>query len=236
MIEMNLNEKDAWSFWLGCDFEDFNDFRLHSNPMLNESNQIILLVSKNGFNISIPSLRFKRIEDKLSHLYDLPIQAITDIINPLKNEIKKVGYILYQACPIDDFDCSNEPDSLIHLGQDDNFKLQELKAACSETEWGHSCLNFDSKNTFGVLNQRTLVSASHYLIFPGKLASLGMITHPNNRTQGYAQQAAIGAVKHALDCGLMIHFQTLIENTAAIALSKKLGFVQFGCSCRLELN
>ncbi len=236
MIEMNSNEKDAWCFWLGCGFEDFNGFRLHFNPRLDKSNQIFLFVSKNGFNISIPSLRFKQIEEKLSHVYDQPIQTITDIINPLKNEIKKVGYVLYQACPIDDFDYSNEPDSFVHLGSEDKSKFQGLKEVCSETEWGHSCLNLDSENTFGILKQGTLVSAAHYLIFPGKLASLGMITNPNYRTQGYAQQATIGAIKHALNCDFNIHFQTLLENTAAIKLSKKLGFDQFGYSCRLELN
>jgi len=235
MIEMNLNEKEAWSYWLGCEIEDFNGFHLHRNPKLNKSNEIIMLVSKNGFNISIPSHQYKRLENKLRHLNQSPIQTIPDIFNSIKNEIKRMGYILYQACPNEKFDYLKQADISVHLEQEAKTKLHELKDVCPEIEWSHSCLNLKSENTFGVIKDGALLSASHYLVFPGNLASLGMITHPAKRGQGYAQQATIGAVKHALNCNLMVHFQTLLENTAAIKLSKRLGFNHFGYSCRIEL-
>jgi len=63
-----------------------------------------------------------------------------------------------------------------------------------------------------------------------------MLTNPEHRHHGYALIATSAAVKHALDSGFKPHFQTIIENIPAVAFSKKLGFGQFGYSCRLELQ
>lgn len=236
MIEMNSNEKAAWSHWLNCNHHEFSGINIHRNPRLNELNQIIILVSKTGFNISIPTKNKTKIEKELEPLKSHPLPSIIDVINLLKEEIKVIGYILYQSCLGPEFQQRALAPEAAHLDSDQMEKLDELKRACSTLEWDHSSLNPESKNIFGVFIQNKLVAAAHYLIFPGKLASIGVLTHPEYRFHGYAHKAARSAMNHAITCGYQPHYQTIIENFPAIGLSRKLGFKQFGYSCRIELN
>ncbi|MGD2026727.1 MAG: GNAT family N-acetyltransferase [Anaerolineales bacterium] len=236
MNEMNSNEKIAWSHWLNCNRDEFSGTNVHRNPSLNETNQIIFLVSKTGFNIAIPAINAEMIDKKLRQLKGNPLPSIVDVINLVKEETKFVSYILYQACLGSEFQQQENAPEVIHLDSEKMEKLAALKQACSTLEWDHSSLNPDSKNTFGIFVKNKLVAAAHYLIFPGKLASIGVLTHPEYRFHGYAQKAALSAINHAIANGYEPHYQTIIENFPAIGLSRKLGFSQFGYSCRIGLK
>lgn len=81
MIEMNSQEKTAWSYWLNCKSLEFSGINVHRNPRLNKSNQIIILVTKTGINISIPTINNAMIEKKLEQLKSNPLPSIIDVIN-----------------------------------------------------------------------------------------------------------------------------------------------------------
>ena len=236
MIEMNSNEETAWSYWLNCKSHEFSGINIHRNARLNQSNQTIILVSKTGFNISIPTINKSMIEKKLEQLKSNPLPSIIDVINLLKDKFKQVSYVLYQACLDSEYQQRDIVPGVTHLDPEKMEALEELKRACSNLEWEHSSLNPESKNTFGIFVQNKLVAAAHYLVFPGKLASIGVLTHPQYRFQGYAHKVALSTINHAITFGYQPHYQTIIENFPAISLSRKLGFNHFGYSCRLKLK
>jgi predicted GNAT family acetyltransferase len=230
MIEMNSQEKTAWSYWLNCKSHEFSGINVHQNPRLNESNQIIILVTKTGFNISIPTINNAMIEKKLEQLKSNPLPSIIDVINLLKDEIQTVRYILYQSSLDSEFQLRDIIPGVTHLDPEKMEALEELKQACSTLEWEHSSLHPESKNTFGIFVNNKLVAAAHYLIFREKLASIGVLTHPEYRFQGYAHKVALSTINNAIAFGYQPHYQTIIENFPAISLSRKLGFKQFGYS------
>jgi RimJ/RimL family protein N-acetyltransferase len=236
MIEMNSQEKTTWSHWLNCSSHEFSGINVHRNARLNELNQIIILVSKTGFNISIPTKNDAMIDKKLEQIKSNHLPSIIDVINLLKDEIKFARYILYQSCLGMEFQQREIAPEVIYLDPEKMEALEGLKRACSTQEWDHSSLNPESKNTFGIFVKNKLVAAEHYLVFPGKLASIGVLTHPSYRFHGYAQKAALSAINHAVSNSYEPHYQTIIENFPAIGLPRKLGFSQFGYSCRMELK
>jgi RimJ/RimL family protein N-acetyltransferase len=210
--------------------------QIHPNDRLNKSNQIIILVSKAGFKISNPTKNFAGIGEKLELLKRYPLPSIMDIINLVKDDINNIRNILYQSGLGREYRHRDNFPDVTYLDSEKIKKLVGLKSICSPLEWNHGSLNLESKNTFGVLVRNKVVAAAQYLDFPGKLASIGVLTHPDHRFHGYAQKVARAALTHAISNGYEPHYQTIIENFPAIGLSKKLGFRQFGYSCRIELT
>lgn len=97
-----------------------------------------------------------------------------------------------------------------------------------------SVVQLEPRNAFGLFEKEQLVAASHYTPFADGIVSLGILTHPAHRRKGYSTIAASAAA--ALKNVEMIHFQTIIENAGAIAVSRRLGCRPFGYSCKIELN
>jgi hypothetical protein len=81
-----------------------------------------------------------------------------------------------------------------------------------QRKWDHTSPIPEFKNTFGIFVKNRLVAAAHYLVFPGELASKGVLTHPEYRFHGYAQKTALSAINHAVANGYEPHYQTIIEN------------------------
>ncbi len=239
MFEIHDNEKKAWSHWLNCKVEDFNKKGLicFGNSQLNEANLIYILALKYTFIVSTPSEKHEYYQESFKVLNDFSLISISDILNLLRSDINYVRPILYQSFASPSTINIAEQHSATLLPASEIELLEELKECCSSEEWVQSGLNADgTKDIFAVLQNKRIVAAAHYSNCPGGLASIGVLTHSRYRGNGFGVSAASAAAKNAIDKGLLVHYQTKIENLSSIALANKLGCNQFGYSVTLEMN
>ena len=238
MIAMHPFEKQAWASWLNCPANTFDTPGLgfHSNPNLDRTLQLIVLVSRSRVDISLPTQRMSQLRHCLEPLQTRSLVSLTDVFNVVASQAKHFGYILYQAYTGVAQVVLYPSQQVVFLAPPQLKHLEALRHACTEIEWEHSGLHQGSTNTFGLFDHGMLAAAAHYLEYPSGLASLGILTHPAYRGLGYSKLVASAAAQNAFAQGRLLHFQTVLENQAARQVAVQLGCEQFGYSCRIALH
>jgi len=75
-----------------------------------------------------------------------------------------------------------------------------------------------------------------YEIWAGRLAHLGVVTHPRYRRQGFASAAAAAAANAGLNERLLPQWRCRSDNLPSHALSERLGFVTLGRQLAIRLQ
>jgi RimJ/RimL family protein N-acetyltransferase len=114
----------------------------------------------------------------------------------------------------------------------DKSRLQRLQAACEPTEWEHSAVKWKS-GLFGYVIGGEIVAVAHYDLWAPYAASIGVITHPAHRGRGYGKAAVSAAMRHAFAQGHLVVYQTLLDNTASVALARDLGCKAYARTVRI---
>ena len=122
------------------------------------------------------------------------------------------------------------------LNSADNDALQELSKACEPLEWEHSGVKISKLNQFGLFIKDKLVTVAHYDMWASNAASIGAITHPAYRGRGFGKTSASVAIKHAFDCGHLVLYKTLLDNTYSVQLATSLGFREYGRTMAVHLQ
>jgi GNAT superfamily N-acetyltransferase len=115
--------------------------------------------------------------------------------------------------------------------------VSELRDACGEA-WndGGSELS-DEVPLFSAFDEANRLTAlASYKVWNGTIAHIYVITHPERRGRGFGRAAVALAAEHALGAGLVPQYRTLQSNTPAMAVAKRLGFVEYGFSVYVRLQ
>jgi len=71
-----------------------------------------------------------------------------------------------------------------------------------------------------------------YLRWPNAVAHLSVLTEPAHRREGHGRRAAVAAIRHAIDGGMLPQWRA--RPSASQALARSLGLVQFGAQLNFE--
>jgi GNAT superfamily N-acetyltransferase len=115
--------------------------------------------------------------------------------------------------------------------------VSELRDACGEA-WtdGGSELS-EGVPLFGAFDEANRLAAlASYKVWSGAIAHIYVITHPERRGRGFGRAAVAQAAGHALSAGLVPQYRTLQANAPAIAVAKRLGFVEYGFSVYVRMQ
>ena len=127
-------------------------------------------------------------------------------------------------------------DSVRRLLPDDRLALEQFAAESDDTEWEHSAISPDDEIVHGCFIGDRLVAACNVLVRADGVADFGVITRPECRGQGFGKAAVSASVQHAIDNGLLIVYQTLTSNHAALKIAQYLGFREYGRSFAVRLT
>jgi GNAT superfamily N-acetyltransferase len=119
----------------------------------------------------------------------------------------------------------------------DTPALQRLRAACDAIEWEHSAVKSDHlASVFACFVGGALAAAGILMRGRDRIGSLGIITHPAHRGQGYGRAVVSAMTAYALDTGLIPRYQTLLANAQSVGIARSLGFVAYGATLAVRLH
>lgn len=110
----------------------------------------------------------------------------------------------------------------------DDERLAALRTACGEEEWAEAGLIFDRGVVYATETDAGVVAAGKMTPFRGKLADVGLITHPDHRGNGWAKRLASRMVADALPEAGVVRYRALTTNAPSMAVARSLGFVARG--------
>ncbi len=113
------------------------------------------------------------------------------------------------------------------LTESDSRHLEELLNSCSEDESSNSSLEVGRSPTVGTFDKDRLVAAAGYEVLAGKIAHIGVLTHPQHRGKGLAAKAISGITELALKANLGVQYRTLLSNYGSVGAGRKVGFRDF---------
>ncbi|MGG0186863.1 GNAT family N-acetyltransferase [Bacillus rhizoplanae] len=113
--------------------------------------------------------------------------------------------------------------------------LYELKEECSELEWERSDIELNRQPIMGCFVQNKLVAAGSWRDKGGVL-SIGILTHPQYRKQGFGKAIVSALTQYGLQCGGIMQYQTLESNTSSVSIASSLGYKRLLQSISVRLR
>jgi GNAT superfamily N-acetyltransferase len=121
------------------------------------------------------------------------------------------------------------------LAEQDEYAVEDLRAACDHDEWENSDVEAGRHPIFGCFIKDQLVAVATYRIEDGA-AFPGLITHPHFRGRGFGKSTLSKATEHGLNNNLLMLYQTLLANQAAIAVAQSLGYKPYATHLAIRLK
>ena len=118
--------------------------------------------------------------------------------------------------------------------QQDTFKM--FLRDCSQAEVNDSGLEAAQEKIVVLLKDGMIVAASGYQVRENILAHIGVLIHPLYRGNGYARLVICHVVKLAMEAGLGIQYQTLLENKPSVKAAMSLGFSEFAQTIAVRIK
>jgi GNAT superfamily N-acetyltransferase len=122
------------------------------------------------------------------------------------------------------------------LAPADHKALEGLAAACAGEAWEHSGIALDEPNVFGCFVDDHLVAAARYRLEWDEAAHVGVVTHPAYRGRGYGRAVVSAMTGRALAAGFIVLYQTLLANSASVALATGVGYRQYATHLAVRLT
>ena len=116
-----------------------------------------------------------------------------------------------------------ESGAVRQLEAGEHHLLDRLKSGCEPIAWDHSGIDRTDSPVFGYFIAGDVGALAHYSMWADRVASIGVLTHPVHRGHGYGKFVVSAAIAHAFERGHLVLYQTLISNTASVALATALG-------------
>ena len=95
------------------------------------------------------------------------------------------------------------------------------------SDWDVFGLTEQSSGPFAVVEDGRILGLSHYEIWGGVIAHIGVVTVPSARGRGVGELVVRQAAQDALRNGLLPQYRTLWANTPSIRIAEKIGFSHF---------
>jgi GNAT superfamily N-acetyltransferase len=122
------------------------------------------------------------------------------------------------------------------LSGSDMPAADELRAACTRTEWDHGGSDLRVQPSSGVFVNRDLVAMAGYEVWGGAIAHISVVTHPAHRGRGYGRSAVEHLAGVALAAELIPQYRTLESNRPSMKIAESLGFVHYATSVAVRLE
>lgn len=122
------------------------------------------------------------------------------------------------------------------LTEADRPALDELRRAMPSVEWDHGSGDLDGLPVFGAFADGVLAARAGYEVWDGRIAHLGVVTHPAHRGRGLGAAVFAFAARAALDAGLVAQHRALQSNTQSMRIARRLGFVPCATSLAVRLH
>ena len=121
-------------------------------------------------------------------------------------------------------------------GRRDATALADLRRRVTEEEAVDAGLEVPGRREYGCFAGSQLVCAGTLIAFRGGLSSIGVLTHPGRRNQGFGGALVSTLTADALLEGPVAQFRMLEENRPAQRIARVLGFVQDGRTLEVVLR
>jgi RimJ/RimL family protein N-acetyltransferase len=113
-------------------------------------------------------------------------------------------------------------------GDADEAALAALRARVSEEEWVDAGFEVEDRRAYGCFVAGELVCAGTLTPFGDKNASIGAVTHPDHRNEGYGAAVLSALTEEALVDSSAAQCRVLEENRAAVRIARLLGYIEDG--------
>lgn len=107
-------------------------------------------------------------------------------------------------------------------------RLAALHRACGDEEWAEAGFIFDWGVVYAIESAGEVIAAGSMTPFRGRLADVGLITHPDHRGRGCAKRLASRMIADALPDAEVVRYRALTNNAPSVAVARSLGFVTRG--------
>lgn len=203
-------------------------FTLFLNDDLEEDSQIMTLEFPSGNSWAIINSKVAQYF-KQSSLITLNFEKFINILKGRQIFLYGADYIFY-------FPEGEKGTILNHHSPENSRPLTEhdaelfsvFESLATEEDLDGAFVELDHWKIFGVFEEGQLVTAtSMYPWQDSKLSDIGVITLDDFRGKGYAQQAVRSISKAALEGGYEPQYRCQLDNTASVALAKKLNLSLF---------
>lgn len=111
-------------------------------------------------------------------------------------------------------------------GAAEHDAVAALRAGVSEEECVDAGFEVPERLEFGCFVGDDLLAAGTLTPFAGVLANAGVLVHPQHRRAGYGTAMVSALTEVALGDSDTVQFRTLLDNTAALSVARRVGFVQ----------
>ena len=122
------------------------------------------------------------------------------------------------------------------LGEVDRPALDGLRGAVSAEEWDHGGSELGTLPVAARSRTGRWPRSPATRCWGGRIAHLGIVTHPAHRGRGLGAAAVALAAETALRAGLVAQHRTLASNAPSIDIARRLGFVGYATSLAVRLH
>ena len=122
------------------------------------------------------------------------------------------------------------------IGAGDAQAIEALRAAVSESDWQDGDMSLDAPGAFGWFEGEDLLAAASLTHWDESTVGPGVLSRPDRRRAGCGTAVCSAAVGWALDAGLTLTYQTLMANTGALGVARRLGFEQYASHVAVRLT
>jgi RimJ/RimL family protein N-acetyltransferase len=122
------------------------------------------------------------------------------------------------------------------LDDADRAALERLRHTVDATEWEHGGSLQDAPAVAGTFVNGELAAVAGYRVWGGRIAHIGVVTHPAHRGRGLGAAVVERAARAALEAGLVPQYRTLASNAPSLRIADRLGFVPYAASFAVRLR
>jgi GNAT superfamily N-acetyltransferase len=122
------------------------------------------------------------------------------------------------------------------LTEADRPALDALRGALPAEAWDEGGGEYDGTAVFGAFVDGVLAARAGYEVWGGRIAHLGVVTHPDHRGRGLGAAVFASAARAALEAGLVAQHRALQSNIHSMRIARRLGFVPYATSLAVRLR
>lgn len=105
-----------------------------------------------------------------------------------------------------------------------------------QDDWDNLSESITPETSAACFAGETLAALATYEVWGGRLAHIGVVTHPVHRGRGHGRSAVAHLARMALAAGLIPQYRALESNIPSIRIAEALGFRCFATSVAVRLN
>jgi hypothetical protein len=220
--------EEYWSQFFGLTIEEFLKAgrKVVAHKELIGYNGAYIFKIDQSVVISTPAEIVDSISTRVQQLQNIEISQTQAFAEQLFDNVERTIGPCYQGY------CTNESARAIEttdvrlLSESDQAALENFQQRIDEEAWEHSSIAPD-KTTFGLFKDGDIVAAACLDMWTEKVANIGLVTHPLQQGNGCAKKLCAFATRFGLDLGYEMAYQTLLSNTAAVAVAQSTGYVEY---------